>query len=341
MIAYVISAILQAVLHRGASPESPAIHCKRTASNLEILRNMPSLREFAPVARGAAFHTVFSRLRPSDPGVYDRRDTFPDTAIVLDWAFAPDPKGIVVLFHGLGGSSRGKTMRRICREMKDRGYTAVVYNRRGHVRGTRLPLHSEFPKHADVADARWAVDRVRQSRDDAGAEIPIYCVGVSAGANAMVRYLGEVPDHPVKAAVSICSPLDLVIAHRQLEKNSALDRHIASWLSKIYKRHFRMPYPVKSMREFDEMATGLPLEEYYARQSSVDALKGIEVPILCAGTVNDPIVHRCIIDLHNDIATTINPNVISVSTREGGHTGWIDAGGGWIEKVVAEFIEAC
>lgn len=333
MILYIALAILQAILLRGsARPEKPVIHCQRTANNIAILRHMPSLREFAPVSRGAAFHTVFSRLKASYPNVYDRRDAFRDRSIVLDWALAEDPRGAVVLFHGLGGSSKGVNMRRMCFALKSRGYTAVVYNRRGHVEGTRL--HSEFPKHTDVAEARWVVDYVRRTN----ADIPIYCVGVSAGANAMVKYLGEVPDHPVSGAVSICNPLDLVKAHKQLELNKALDRHVATWLSKVYSRHFREPSPaVRSMREFDEMATGLPLEVYYSEESSADALRDTRVPIMCVGTRNDPIVHSSIIDLHNEIAAQ-NPNVISVSTRDGGHVGWIDKGGFWIENVVAEFI---
>lgn len=138
MFLFVASTVAQSIMFRHwIVPENPVIQCKHTPTNLGILRNMPSLREFHPASRGAAFHTVFASLKRARPDVYDHRTLVGDGSIVLDWAVAPSAKGIVVMFHGLAASSMGKkNMIRLCRRLKSAGFTAVVYNRSGHAPGT-------------------------------------------------------------------------------------------------------------------------------------------------------------------------------------------------------------
>ena len=259
--------------------------------------------------------------------VYDAREMVGDAAI--DWLNPGSQKGVVLVFHGLAGSSASRGVRRLVAEAAGRGFAVAVYNRSGHAHG--CPLAGEFPDHASDDDTRAVVERV------ASRVRPVYAVGLSAGANAMVRYLGGAAP-AVASAVSVCNALDLVACYDKLRLRPRLDAMLASWLADVHARH-RPRFRARSMRDFDEFVTGLPLADYYGEQGSADALRRTEVPTMCIGADNDPIVDRCILDLHDEIAS-VNPRVVSVRTRDGGHCGWVSRRGPWMESLALDFLEA-
>lgn len=303
--------------------EVPRIIC----SGREIIDKVPSLRLFKPLASGSEFHMVSSALRKFSKVSFDRREELMGGEIVLDWMNPSSTKGIVLLFHGLGGNSYG--LASLSRRFVARGFATVVYNRRGHGKGS--VLRGKFPEHACIEDAELVVDSL------SWRGVPLYAVGVSAGANAMIRYMGE--GSPILGAVSMCNALDLNATYRELEKRPMVDRMVSTWMTKLYKKHFGSVPRIRSMKEFDEFVTGKQLSDYYSEQASLDALRNIRVPVLCLGARNDVIVDQVICDLHDEVAFA-NPNVISVTTNDGGHVGWMTSDGSWAEIVAVEFIEA-
>lgn len=319
MILFVLRAIAEAVFGRLlVRPERPRV--------VGRLPGGVAVPDFRPASRGAAFHTFFSNsLAPRV--AYDERERAGEA--VIDWAHAASPRGVVVVFHGIAGSSDSPGVRRLVLEVLRRGFSAAVFNRRGHARGQGLV--GEFPDHANDEDTASVIEKVR------ARGIPVYAVGISAGANAMVRFIGSSGSSgAITAGVSVCGPLDLVKCYARLPRR--LDAMLASWVAGVYARH-RPAVRARSMREFEEFVTGRGLEEYYADQGSADALARAGVPVLCIGADNDPIVHRCILDAHDEAARS-NPNVVSVRTSEGGHCGWIDRAGSWGDRFALDFIEA-
>lgn len=323
MFLFVLNALVQAVFGRFAV--RPRVARARVVGSCPV-----RVPDFFPATRGAAFQTVFANL--FGPSVdYSERETV--GGAIVDWvhsAPAEPRRGVVVVFHGLGGSSASPGVRRVVREAARRGFAVAVFNRRGHAPG--VPMEGEFPDHACDADTRAVVERVARRYS------PVYAIGISAGANALVRYLGgESPS--VAAAVSVCNPLDLKACYDRLKARPRIDAMLASWVMAVYARH-RPRFGARSMRDFDESVTGRPLGEYYGEQGSGEALRVTRVPTLCMGAENDPIVDKCILDLHDEAARA-NPRVVSVRTGEGGHCGWVSRGGAWMEPLALDFLESC
>lgn len=322
MLATVARAFAEAVLGRFVAREE----APRVTGYHEV-------RAFRPASSGAAFHTVFRLFRGSRLR-YDRREVLGD--VVLDWVGeGRGRRGVVVILHGLGASSHSLGVKRIAEEAVDRGFAAVAYNRPGHAEGPGAPLFAgEYPAYTDEEETARVVDHVAKT-----TALPVYAVGLSAGANTLVKYLGR-PESPIKAAVAVANGLDLAKCYSKL--GAGFSAFLASRAMRVYARHGNR-FRARTLGEFDERVSGTPLAEYHARHSSADALRRTRVPTMCIGAENDPIVHRGILDVHDEIARS-NPNVVSVRTKEGGHCGWVTRDravkkGRWMESVALDFIE--
>ena len=295
------------------------------------------VRAFRPASAGGAFHTVFRLFRGSRLR-YDRREVLGD--VVLDWAGeGRGRRGVVVIFHGLGASSSSLGVKRVAEEAVDRGFAAVAYNRPGHAEGPgapRLAGECEYPAYTDEEETARVVAHVAKT-----TALPVYAIGLSAGANTLVKYLGRPESsNTVTAAVAVANGLDLAKCYSKL--GAGFSALLASRAMRVYARHWNR-FRARTLGEFDERVSGTPLGEYHARHSSADALRRTCVPTMCIGAENDPIVHRTILDVHDEIARA-NPNVVSVRTKEGGHCGWVTRDravkqGRWMESVAFDFLE--
>lgn len=102
----------------------------------------------------------------------------------LDYVEPPIPfKGVILLFHGLGGSSDSSYCRILANDFGNE-YKIIVYNRRAHVPDSQSP---NVPTHYDKADLECVLDYTSQVAKGR----PIYGVGFSCGANLLMRYVGE------------------------------------------------------------------------------------------------------------------------------------------------------
>ncbi len=112
---------------------------------------------------------------------------------------------LLVLFHGLEGSSRSHYAEAFADVARERGLRYVV----PHFRGcsgelNRAPRAYHSGDHEEVG---WILARVRERH--AG---PVVAVGVSLGGNALMRWAaeaGSTASQHVRAAAAVCSPLDL------------------------------------------------------------------------------------------------------------------------------------
>ncbi len=116
-----------------------------------------------------------------------------------------DDAPVLVLFHGLEGSSHSHYARSTMRWFADRGWRGLVVHFRGcSGEANRLPraYHS-----GDSAEGDWILRSVRKRWPNA----PLYSVGISLGGNMLAKWAGELEQDAsfVTAAASIGSPLDL------------------------------------------------------------------------------------------------------------------------------------
>jgi predicted alpha/beta-fold hydrolase len=166
---------------------------------------------------GGNLQTIWSALcaRPSQGGpiAYRReRWTTPDGDFVdADWLDAPvaPPAGndtpLLVMFHGLEGSSRSGYALAFADLARERGMRFVV----PHFRGCsgEMNLAPRAYHSGDHEEIGWILARLRAQHTG-----PLWAVGVSLGGNALMQWAAQAGDmaaRSVDAAACVCSPLDL------------------------------------------------------------------------------------------------------------------------------------
>ncbi len=244
---------------------------------------------------------------------------------------APPATPLVVLFHGLEGSSRSHYARSLMRAVARRGWCGAVVHFRGcSGEPNRLPraYHS-----GDSAEIDWVLRRLHAAQPQA----PLCVAGVSLGGNALLKWLGEqgTAARFVAAAAAVSAPLDLAAANEALLHG----------FSRIYARYFlrslipaalakleRFPglydaarvRAAYSMHSFDEVVTA-PLhgfasaDDYYRRVSSRQFLGGIAAPTLVLNARNDPFLPASALA----DATEVSAAVVLEQPAQGGHVGFV------------------
>jgi pimeloyl-ACP methyl ester carboxylesterase len=122
-------------------------------------------------------------------------------------AVPPDasPRPLLVLFHGLEGSSRSHYAEAFADFAREQGWDYAV----PHFRGCSGELnHGPRAYHSgDWEEIDWVLRRLRQ-----GHAGPLLVVGISLGGNALMRWAGELGEGAapvVQGVASVCSPIDL------------------------------------------------------------------------------------------------------------------------------------
>lgn len=278
---------------------------------------------------------VPNRLLPR-PAVRFRRERvdLPDGDFVdIDWTVS-NHGPIVLLLHGLQGSSRSHYAVRLARAFETNGWRAAVVHFRGcSGEPNRLPRSYHSGETADIAH----VARLLQQREPS---TPLAAVGVSLGGNVLLKWLGETgATSPLVAGVAISVPFLLARAADRLETGFA---RLYQW-ELLYsltqalqekRRHVALPQAMtsgrrfKCLRHFDDVVTA-PLHgfrdsaHYYAECSSRQYLRGIRVPALLIQARDDPFMTPDVIPQPHELP----PSVTLELHARGGHVGFL--GGRW------------
>ncbi len=253
---------------------------------------------------------------------------------------------VLVLFHGLEGSSASHYSRAFAQACAERGWTLVL----PHFRGCGGPINTAPRAYhsGDAAEIDWMLKQVSQDYPSR----PRVAVGVSLGGNALMRWAGEMGEtaaQQVGAAVAVSSPLDLVAA------GHAIDQGVNKWLyARMFLRTMHQKarlkwaqYPglfdldkalkANTLEAFDDAFTA-PLHgfhgvmDYWTRASAKPVLQHIKVPALLLNACNDPFVP--VWSLPN--ATQVGAWVENHQPKHGGHVGFCqrDAQAGWRTSVM-------
>ncbi|HEX7044165.1 MAG TPA: hydrolase [Burkholderiales bacterium] len=294
-----------------------------------------------------------NRMRPR-PAVAFRRERIelPDGDFAdIDWSGGAEGP-IVLLLHGLQGSSRSRYAAALARAFGAAGWrTAVLHFRGCSGEPNRLPrsYHS-----GETGDTDYVV-RLLHAREP---QAPLAAVGVSLGGNVLLKWLGERgADAPVCAAVAISVPFVLARAAERLESGFA---RIYQWellyslcaALEAKRRSVQLPLALgrrvrfRRMRDFDDCVTA-PLHgfrdaaHYYEASSSRPYLPRIRVPTLLIQARDDPFMYPDVIPEPHEL-----PPCVTLEAHEhGGHVGFV--GGRWpwrpryyLEERVPQFLRA-
>ena len=308
--------------------------------------------------RGPNAQTMGGKLFRRDPGLSLQRtriDTPDGDFLDLDFTPDPDPsQPLILLLHGLEGSSRRGYMLTSYAAMLAHGMAAVGFNFRscsGEPNRTARLYHS-----GETEDLRLVVKTL--SKKCPGR--PLGALGFSLGGNVLLKALGEGGDDTpalLQAAAAISVPYDLVAGADTLE-SGPWGRLYTAYFLRMLKKKVRAKAEIlrphldteavlrsRTIREFDELATA-PLhgftdsEEYYRLSSSNRFLSGVRSPTLLIHAMDDPFLPREAIP-----ERTIDANVAlkRAFTERGGHVGFVHGGTPWsalpwAEEEAARFL---
>ncbi len=285
---------------------------------------------------------LFSQPAPNAAGLRYRRErwTTPDGDFIdVDFSTHPsaaDPAPLVVLFHGLEGSSQSHYAHAFAAAALAAGRTLVV----PHFRGCSGEInHAPRAYHSgDHEEIAWILQRLR-----ARAPGPLWVVGVSLGGNALLRWAqeaGESAGATAGAIAAVCSPIDLAAGGhaigRGLNRLLYTPMFLRSMKPKALAKLAQHPglfdearlRAARSLYEFDDVFTA-PLhgfagtDDYWARASAKPHLHRIRIPALVVNARNDPFIPAASLPAPAEAGG----HVRLWQPQGGGHVGF--AGGGF------------
>jgi len=285
---------------------------------------------------------------PHGPATTRERWELPDGDF-LDLDLGPDPgpsAPLVLVLHGLEGTSRRSYVRSACRELLARGMRPVAMNFRGC--SGEMNRRPRFYHSGETGDPAFVLAGLRRAFPGR----PLGALGFSLGGNALLKLLGERADGGaglLDAAVAISVPMDLAAGGALLD-TTATGRFYTRYFLRSLRRKVRAKASLlesrldlaatlraRTLREFDEAATA-PLhgfrdaDDYYARSSSAAFVPLIRVPTAVFHSLDDPFLPSAALPLD---ALAANPRIALALTRRGGHVGFME-GPPWAPRFWAD-----
>jgi len=302
---------------------------------------------------GAHLQTLYPLLRkPAALPLRRERVELPDGDFIdIDWLDGPQAAPLVVLFHGLEGSSRSHYARSLAHALRQRGWRGAL----PHFRGcSGEPNRLARAYHSGDSDE---VDRMLRHVLPACGDAPLLAAGVSLGGNALLRWLGERRHEdgvPLRAAVAICPPLDLTVCGHALARgfNRIYTRHFLSTLKpKALAKLDRFPglfdhrrlLAADTLHAFDDVYTGpvhgfAGADDYWRRASSRPLLRAITLPTLLLTAANDPFVPPAAIPDATELALALRHEHPAGGGHVGFVTGTFPGRTDWLAQRITEFL---
>jgi predicted alpha/beta-fold hydrolase len=261
---------------------------------------------------------------------------------------------VIVVVHGLEGSSDSNYVRGIAEKAFHRGFHVLRMNQR-NCGGTEA-LTPTLYNSGMSGDYRAVFEEL--SSGDGFKQI--FFAGYSMGGNLVTKMAGEFSSAVPKALRGIgvvCPAIDLGASADALERleNYVYQRRFVNGLMSRYARKqklFPERYrsdglgPVRTVRQFDDVITAPQFgyrdaQDYYDHVGAKRVAAQIRVPLLMITAQDDPFVPYA-----SFLAAKIseNPAIQFVAPKHGGHCGFISKFGGperfWAEQRIVDFCAA-
>lgn len=263
----------------------------------------PCLMDYTPppFLKGGHLSTIYPALfRKADPEIYrrERIDTWDEDFLDLDWACIGSSR-LVIISHGLEGSSRRGYVTGMARAMNRAGFDALAWNFRSCSGEPNRLLKSYHNGVTD--DLAWVI----RHAEEVARYRSIDLIGFSLGGNLTLNYLGrERVARSIRRAVVFSVPCDLKGSAKMLSKPSNIlymKRFLHDLHQKIREKMAIMPHRIsddgyeniKTFKAFDDRYTA-PIhgfrdaEDYWHQCSSKPILGEISIPTLIVNAANDP-----------------------------------------------------
>jgi predicted alpha/beta-fold hydrolase len=264
----------------------------------------------------------------------------------------------LILLHGLEGSARSHYMIGMSKKAFLRGFHAVRVNMR-NCGGTEhlTPTLYCAGLSEDIGSVMSFLQRKLGIQS-------IFGVGVSLGANMLLKFLGEskgAENGSMSAAAALSPPIDLAASAKRIDDkgNWIYRRHFVSRLIERVRRKQRI-FPgiadmprierIRTIYEFDDLVTAPHFgyghaDDYYRLASAAPLLKDIRVPTLIVQAKDDPMIPFA---AFRTSGIETNRALHLLAAEHGGHTGFLmrrpaqsrDHDGYWAESRIIDFLSA-
>lgn len=320
--------------------------------------------EFRPAwwLRGPHLQTVWaarSRRPPSAPRRRERLATPDDDFLDLDWC-GEGTAPLVLLVHGLTGSSRSPYIVGMEEALRRKGFRTVALNFRGcsgPMNNTSRCYHS-----GETGDIGFVYRHLQACEPG----VPIGVVGFSLGGNVILKWLGEMGwSADLFAAAAVSVPMLLHVCATRMDQGFSrvyrdrLLRELKEYIARK-RNHLHNIGRVAEARRVEDLGdlsmirsfwdydhrvvAGLydfdDADDYYRRSSSRQFLRSIRVPTLIVQAEDDPFMTEGVIPVPDELSESVHLDVAPA----GGHVGfiagmWPGQPRFWLEERIPDFME--
>jgi len=306
---------------------------------------------------GAHGQTIFARFfRPTPKLNLNRKRLETPDGDFLDLDFLEGGKDspIVVILHGLEGSSNAPYVQSVLGEAWKMGWRAVAMNFRscsGELNRLKQSYHSGKTEDLDFV-LRYLIEKEKTDQ--------IYLLGYSIGGNIVLKWLGEQGDRgpqEIRKAVVVSVPFDLAKAAEVIDKGFNREIYTRTLLvtlkEKALLKENRFPgliakqtlKHVKTFKLFDREVTA-PINgfkdemDYWFQSSSVHFLDQIRVPTLIIHAKDDPFFPNRLLPYEQiKKSRYLTPLIVD----HGGHLGFVSGPWPWkqdmwLEKMIVGYL---
>ena len=296
-------------------------------------------------------NTIYSSLfRKTKPLSFKRKriETLDDDFLDIDLIENASRK-IVILCHGLEGSSDSKYIQATAKLLSLNGYSVAAMNYRfcsGEINRQLVTYHS-----GKTDDLHTVINFVLPNYDS------IYLVGFSLGGNLILKYNGDglfSLSPKIKANVAISVPVDLKgssISIKRCENVLYRWRFLRTLSKKMFLKHQQFPNEldlaplnkIKTLTDFDDFFTSKingfkDAEDYYLKASSKQFIHNISKPTLLINALDDPFLSESCFPISE---AEENSNFFLMTPIYGGHVGFISKGAFyWSEIQILNFLNS-
>lgn len=292
------------------------------------------MKEYKPsfIFRNKHINTCFPSLFRKISVTYTREriNTYDGDFIDIDWKNNNNDK-LVILCHGLEGSSKSKYIQGHAKYFSERNYDILAINYRGCTGENRKPTFY----HAGLTDD------LKLLVEEKGKNYKYIClVGFSLGANLILKYLGTENNLPKNLTCSavVSPPCDFTSSAEQLKRPQNFiykTKFLTKLKRKVEKKYneypeYRSLFDVKKIRnsknleEFDDACTARffgfkGVKDYYSKVSSKKDIKNIKIPTYILTPKDDPIMGK---ECYPYEEAKDNKNIFLETPKYGGHVGF-------------------
>ena len=280
--------------------------------------------------------------------------------IDLDWCGSNTSSPLVVLLHGLTGSSDSKYIIGLQHQLAVINWQSVVLNFRGC---SGEPNHLPRSYHSgDSAELEAVLSQLKKRYPDR----QLAAVGYSLGGNVLLKYQGEQAHNSLlSCAVAVSVPFRLDLCAERMNRgfsriyrNRFIRQLQEQMLEKLHFFQYRgwkdraealraivNQRAITTFQEFDHRVTA-PLhgfksgEDYYRQSSCRYYLKTVAKPTLVLHSKDDPFMTPDTVPVRSELSQDICLEL----TDRGGHVGFISARAGrveyWLEQHIPAFLQS-